>query len=92
MVGRRPARTPVGRFVSGPGVPALCALALVASVAVDARGEAGSLGDRLTQGPGWPWTQENFPTCTHLQKHLNLASLLFHIDAAIVSNCQLSSR
>ncbi|NYD56227.1 signal transduction histidine kinase [Nocardioides marinisabuli] len=56
VVGRRPARTPVGRFVSGPGVPALCALALVASVAVDARGEAGSLGDRLTQGPGWPWT------------------------------------
>ena len=56
VAGRRPARTPVGRLVSGPGVPLLCAVALVASIAVDARGQAGSLGDRLTEGPGWPWT------------------------------------
>ena len=56
VAGRRPARTPVGGLVSGPGVPLLCAVALVASIAVDARGQAGSLGDRLTEGPGWPWT------------------------------------
>jgi signal transduction histidine kinase len=34
----------------------LCLATFAASVAIDVRGTPGGPGDRLTEGPGWPWT------------------------------------
>lgn len=53
-VRRRATTAPERALALAPLVLALAAFVL--SVAIDTRGIPGGAGDRLTDGPGWPWT------------------------------------
>lgn len=50
------APAPVTARVAVLSVPAACLVALLLSIWLDLRPAADGLGDRLVDGPGWPWT------------------------------------